>query len=322
MPEPGFECNIQGGNNSFCHPERSWTESKDLVWSERPRSFDFIRRTHFAQDDKLTMDPKISRLVKITLLCVAVFIIWSCIGLIRYDFSLEMLWGTGIGFLSIFVLALAFNMRRFGYWRGLGVMAVVLALVYGALILNAAKGWPFGFLAYHDILGWKTLGVSWPLPILWSAIIGICLIINQPKTESHDPKKIFSWAFDTGICSLAAALIIEPLARNAGAMSWSSSGSILGVPGMDFLGWFLVGFVASFSAILIMRIWREPGIATESDILLFFCAFCLPTFLLAWKLNLVLIQILSAMLFLATFAISAKRILEQRQVKRNKLQEF
>lgn len=268
------------------------------------------------------MDPKIRRLVKITLLCVAVFITWSCIGLIRNDFSLEMLWGAGIGFLSIFVLALAFNMRRFGYWRGLCVMAIVLAIVYGALILNAAKGWPFGFLAYHDILGWKTLGVSWPLPILWSAIIGISLIINQPKTESHDPKKIFSWAFDTGICSLAAALIIEPLARNAGAMSWSSSGFILGVPGMDFLGWFLVGFVSSFSAILIMRIWRESGIETESDILFFLSAFCLPIFLLAWKLNLALIQIFAAILFLATLGIAILKILKQRQETSNKIQEF
>jgi len=197
---------------------------------------------------------KKSRLVKVTFAITLALIVWGMVGVFLNRFSVTMYWGMGLGVTAGLIFVTSLAIQKYGTKNGLLVVLPVLATVIGALSLNQMRGWPFGFVTFHDILGWKIfLGISWPIPVFWAGIIVSMLLLTQPKESSKDPKVLFAWAFDTAILTMLISLIVEPILNNTSALAWSIQGPFLGVPFSSFLGWFLTAFVAAFIAILAGR---------------------------------------------------------------------
>ncbi|MHB8831443.1 MAG: carotenoid biosynthesis protein [Patescibacteria group bacterium] len=194
---------------------------------------------------------KKSRLVKVTFAITLALILWGLVGVFLNRFSVTMYWGIGLGVTAGLIFVTSLAIQKYGIKNGLLVVLPVLVTVFGALSLNQMRGWPFGMVTFHDILGWKIfLGISWPVPVFWTCIIVSMLLLTQPKESSKDPKILFSWAFDTAILAMLVSVIVEPILNNTSALAWSVQGPFLGVPFSSFLGWFLTAFVAAFVAIL------------------------------------------------------------------------
>ncbi len=225
-------------------------------------------------------------------------IIWGAIGIFNNNFNVTSLWGLGIGC----SLALIFNIimlgRSFGYLKALITVSAITLTVTLALILNSKRGWPFGMAFYHSILGWKILGVAWPIPIFWSSIITGTLMLKKPTAINTDFKLLFSWAFDSALITMIIAFIIEPLAKAMIITTWPVQGAILGVPFSAFLGWFITSFIATIVGILVLQPWKKSTIPPLWLLPLAFLSLTLLTLILATKLNLTLLQIFSAILII------------------------
>lgn len=161
------------------------------------------------------------------------------------SFNVTSYWGVGLGVVFLWLFALGLFVRQFGLKKGALGLLMILGVVTFFLILNQLRGWPFGFKTFHDILGWKlSWGISWPIPVFWSFMTAAALLINKPKHATPDPKKLFSWSFDSSVMVLAASFIVEPILTNTYAVTWSIPGAVLGVPFSSFIGWFIVSFTA------------------------------------------------------------------------------
>lgn len=202
------------------------------------------------------MDPqKKHRLSNASFVILLIFIVWGLIGLIFWPIKVTSFWGVGLGVIAaLFFIAVLYG-REFGIKKGILSLLTILILIMGAALLNQFRGWPYGFLTYHDILGWKVLGVAWPIPIFWSFLTASALILMRPKTISHDPKVLFSWAFDTAFSVMILSLIVEPILTSSTAQVWSMTSYFSGVPLNSFIGWFVSSFVAAAAAILIGKLW-------------------------------------------------------------------
>ncbi len=241
---------------------------------------------------------KKARFLTLIFLILLGLIIWASMGIFSRGFSITSFWGIGIGCTLALIFAGIMLGRSFGYIKGLAAVLAVTLTVSLALILNSARGWPFGMAFYHGILGWKMFGVAWPIPIFWSSIIIGGLMLKKPAKINSDPKQLFSWAFDSAIITMAISFIIEPLAKAILITTWPIQGAVLGVPFSAFLGWFITGFIATVIGILILQPWKKPAIPPLWILPFAFLSLAVLTLILATKLNLVLIQIFSAILII------------------------
>ncbi len=185
------------------------------------------------------------RYQKATLTICWGLIIWALVGVFMSPFNVTSYWGVGLGVVFLWLFILGLFVRQFGLKKGALGLLMILGITALFLILNQLRGWPFGFKTFHDILGWKlSWGISWPIPVFWSFMTAAALLINKPKEITPDPKKLFSWSFDSSVLVSAAAFIVEPILANTYAVTWSIPGTVLGVPFSSFVGWFIVSFVA------------------------------------------------------------------------------
>lgn len=205
------------------------------------------------------MDPqKKHRLSKVSFFILLGFIVWGLIGLAFWPIKVTSFWGVGLGVMAcLFFMAVLYG-RELGVKKGVAALLTIFVLMIGASLLNQMRGWPYGFVTYHDILGWKVLDVAWPIPLFWSFLTAGALILMKPKVISHDPKVLFSWAFDTAFSVMILSLILEPILTSSTAQVWSMTGFFSGVPLNSFIGWFVSSFVAASAAILIGKLWQLP----------------------------------------------------------------
>lgn len=202
------------------------------------------------------------RYQKATLTICLGLIIWALAGVFTSSFNVTSYWGVGLGVVFLWLFSLGLFVRQFGLKKGALGLLVILGVVTFFLILNQYRGWPFGLKTFHDILGWKlSWGISWPIPVFWSFMTAAALLINQPGQVTPDPKKLFSWAFDSSVMVLMISFIIEPILANTSAVSWSMPGAVLGVPFSSFIGWFIVSFVASSLFVFLIKPPMEQKIS-------------------------------------------------------------
>lgn len=139
---------------------------------------------------------KKSRLVKVTFAITLALILWGLVGLFLDKFTVTMYWGVGLGVTAALTFVTSLAIQKLGIKNGLLVVLPVLATVLGALALNQMRGWPFGLVTFHDILGWKIfLGISWPIPIFWTCIIVSMLFLTQPKEPNKETQSPFFLGF-------------------------------------------------------------------------------------------------------------------------------
>jgi hypothetical protein len=156
--------------------------------------------------------PKKDRFSKATFAILIAFVVWGLIGLVLHPIEVTSFWGVGLGAVAAVLFVLAMDIKNFGLKNGALVFITIAVVTFGAVMLNHLRGWPFGLLSYHDILGWKILGgIAWPIPAFWVFVSNAAFLLMRPKEMRYDVKLLFSWAFDTGLTVMLAALIIEPI---------------------------------------------------------------------------------------------------------------
>lgn len=222
--------------------------------------------------------------------------IWSLYGLFTSDFSITSLWGIGAGFSLFWLFNFIMLGRVFGYARSFFALCAITLVVFFAMALNSARGWPFGMAVFNDFLGYKLFRIPWPLLLFWSAVINSMLLIKKPDNISNDPKSLFSWAFDASLLVMITSFLIEPLSSTMHAVTWINPGGILNVPFSAFLGWFITAFIASFAGIIVLRPWvKQPG-PVHHLLPLSLIGLSILLFAVSVKINIVLVQLLAPVL--------------------------
>ncbi len=208
-----------------CHPERSLTEPKDLVRSDKARSFDFIRLTHFAQDDKI-------KYLSGVFICSLVFTLLHG-GWILLPISLFLIWLGDLIYKKI-TRATSYELRD--AVNGLfSLFASMLGILFGILIHPGRAQLLNLFWVQVVQIGIFTpvnlnMGNEWS-PASWQAVIGlfavpgILLIIGMigifvaPKKEPLDLhtktvlvlSPLIAFLFTISLKSLRYAEYFQPL---------------------------------------------------------------------------------------------------------------
>ncbi len=127
-------------------------------------------------------------------------------------------------------------------WRD----AILLFIIFGvyALVVEAAAiatGFPYGYFAYSDRLGYKLFGVvPWMVAFAWTPLFFGTYSIAANLFESRLVRIIF-----TTLGLLAIDLVVDPGALRLGFWQFVEEGSFYGVPSSNFAGWLLSGFAGA-----------------------------------------------------------------------------
>lgn len=255
------------------------------------------------------------RLAKVMYLALLVLTVWGVYNLMNSPFDASSFWGVGMASAFLLLLSIAYLAQIFGISRALMTVGTGLGVVFGALCLNAYRGWPFGPLVYGDILGPHLAKVAWPMPVFWTAIFLLVLLVMRPKNPTPQPKSVFTWSFDTAIVSMFFSLLVEPILSATGVVMWSVQGPFLGISMTAFLGWFITILVAAFSCIWIGKLWitsmndyKPAGLALA----LFLVSFLL--FVVSVKIGTTLVTIISAIGFLVFLTMSINLYKRRREI--------
>ncbi|MCX8051662.1 MAG: carotenoid biosynthesis protein [Chlorobi bacterium] len=146
-------------------------------------------------------------------------------------------------------------LRRYGemlfLWIAAGVIVVhrhpqFLRLLVGALIgfaseiIGVATGVPFGHYHYTDTLGLAIAGVPLVMVAAWLVLLAYAWTWATLLTERRWIARAIG-----ALAMMLYDLLVDPVA--IGPMTlwvWDQAGFYYGVPLVNFVGWFLVSFVA------------------------------------------------------------------------------
>lgn len=242
---------------------------------------------------------KNNRLSKISFILLVLMISWGIAGTLIAPIGITSFWGLGLGTGLAVLFVFSLYVKKFGLLKTVISFGILLIIVFGTHILNQFRGWPFGYLTYNDILGWRLpLNIAWPIPIFWTSIIASALLLMQPKVDTHDPKTIFTWSFDVGMFVLVCATIIEPILNKTASQTWSIPGGFYGVPLTNLLGWFLTAFVSAYATIYIAKLMNFKFINPPVSLSISLLLLSLLAGFTAYKLSMNLLLIPSVFAFL------------------------
>ena len=145
--------------------------------------------------------------------------------------------------------------------RGVRFAALLLAVTAGGGLVvesvGVATGVPFGAYAYNDTLGATLLGVPVVVPLAWTMMGYPAFIVGSKIARTKVRAAV------AGGAALAAwDLFLDPQMVAAGHWTWAgtSGPALLGVPFVNFLGWFVVATV--MMAVLV----RAEGTGSRADV--------------------------------------------------------
>jgi uncharacterized membrane protein len=166
--------------------------------------------------------------------------------------------------------------------------AVVLVVVcvgggFVAELVGSRTGVPFGNYRYTDVLGWRVFGVPVVVPLAWAMFGWLALLIAQ-----HVGGGLRGALLGSALL-VAWDLFLDPQMVRVGGWVWSDTvgPSLHGIPLVNSLGWFLVGFAMVFALLRFVpsrRIdrpddlgWSLLGWTLFSETLLFLVFFRRPS---------------------------------------------
>ncbi len=126
-----------------------------------------------------------------------------------------------------------------------GVVGLIVGglIGFGAELIGVSTGFPFGGYEYTNVLGWSILKVPIVLIAAWILVISFTACTASMLKLRFRASMVFAPFF-----LVIIDLCLEPVATGSlNAWSWHSSAleyAYYGVPLTNFVGWFLVGFLA------------------------------------------------------------------------------
>ncbi|MFC3747499.1 carotenoid biosynthesis protein [Paenibacillus sp. GCM10012306] len=102
----------------------------------------------------------------------------------------------------------------------------------------------FGSYVYSDILGPQLYGVPVTLGFAWIAVVINAFLITRDLGLSG-VRLIVVRAYQVGFWAVLMDLVLDPVAHARGFWHWNADGGFYGVPGSNFVGWFMVGAMLS-----------------------------------------------------------------------------
>lgn len=170
-------------------------------------------------------------------------------------------WLTALTVLTFFAASVWHaSIYRGSLWT-IGYVVISLAVGFIAEAIGVATAFPFGNYAYTDALGPAILSVPLLIPFAWAMIAYPILIVARSLTTSALWVAVFGAVLFTGW-----DFFLDPQMVAQRYWVWEeakfSVPGITGIPGQNFLGWFLVAFVLIY---LLDRLPRE--VAPDAPVL-------------------------------------------------------
>ncbi len=127
------------------------------------------------------------------------------------------------------------------------VLSCLIALI--AEYAGTHSDFPFGHrYVYHPSLQPMLFAhIPMVIPLAWFLVGFTPLVfLNRYRVCKADPYYMYKIIFKAALCALYIVgldLIIDPLAVSVKTWTWETNGVYFGVPAMNFVGWFFVGFI-------------------------------------------------------------------------------
>lgn len=165
-----------------------------------------------------------------------------------------------LGIVSIF-LGIASAMRHMvlvqGWHATLWLMGLCVVLAGGMELLGTTTGYPFGSYTYTDRLGPKFLGyVPYLIPPSWFMVL-------YPSIHLSFALAVPRWA----VPFLSALLLtwwdvaMDPAVTTGYAYwVWQREGEFYGMPLINWLGWYLTGWIISAVYLKVVPVWKPAPV--------------------------------------------------------------
>jgi lycopene beta-cyclase len=139
-----------------------------------------------------------------------------------------------------------------GARRTAAVVATVIVAGWAAEAIGSKTGFPFGAYHYTDRLQPQLLGVPLLIPLAWLMMLPPAWAVAQRITRRS---RGLLFVAVSALAFTAWDLYLDPQMVNWGLWAWDQPGEYLGIPLVNYAGWFLV-------AALITLVARPPVLPT------------------------------------------------------------
>lgn len=146
------------------------------------------------------------------------------------------------------------------YALALAGLAFTMGLV--SEIVGVHTGFPFSTYAYTDALQPQLLGVPIVIPLAWAMMAYPAWRVGELIGTTPFTRTLVAAGALT-----AWDVALDPQMVGLGIWVWPDGGAYHGIPLVNFLGWFAVGFVLFGWWALVERDRTRPGDAVLSDVL-------------------------------------------------------
>lgn len=146
--------------------------------------------------------------------------------------------GTTAGVIATFLVVTAFLVPTHGWWT-LAVVIGVPALGWLSEFVGSRTGLPFGAYHYTDRLRPQIGGVPVIIPLAWLMMMPSSWAVGSLLAPGHP---VVQWAIAAAAFT-AWDLFVDPQMVTQGYWVWDRPGVYVGIPLVNFLGWFAVAFV-------------------------------------------------------------------------------
>jgi carotenoid biosynthesis protein len=177
-------------------------------------------------------------------------------------------------FTALLLTSIAFGATVLGFmaWRFGGANMMVFVVMAG--LFPAVMDFLSSFIARnYEYPGQSRLWVFSYIFFGWIGVCGTCMllaegILARPSEDLlSQPRLLWQVPVAAGIIAVCLDLFIDPVAVVAGYWVWLVPGEVyFGIPLLNFVGWFVLMFLAPLAWILIARkpawgYWRKVGTA-------------------------------------------------------------
>lgn len=161
--------------------------------------------------------------------------------------------------LLISTIIFALMVITYIWWRFDGAHAISFIIISG--VFSAVMDFISSFVVHnYEYPGQSRLWVFTFIFFGWTSICGSCLflaegILARPGYDIVTQRKLW-WQVPllTGIIAVVLDLFIDPIAVRAGYWVWLVKGTVYyEIPLLNFVGWFVLMFLASLAWIIIIR---------------------------------------------------------------------